>query len=63
MNPGAVVRLKTLLLCAVSLCLFSRSQAVAVAQTKDSCTLPAGLGEEISRDYVNTKLVSLADLE
>lgn len=57
------MRLKTLLLYAVSVCVFSRSQAVANAQTKDSCALPAGLSEEISRDYANTKLVSLADLD
>jgi hypothetical protein len=57
------VRLKTLLLCAATLCLLSGSQAVANKQAKDSCALPPGLGEEISKDYANTKLVSLSDLD
>lgn len=57
------MRPKTLLYCAVSLCLFYCAQSVAIAQTKDSCALPAGLGEEISKNYANTKLVSLADLD
>jgi hypothetical protein len=57
------VRLKTLLLCAVILCLLSGSQGLANEQTKDSCALPPGLGEVISKDYANTKLVSLADLD
>jgi len=57
------VTLKTLLLCASILYLLSGFPAVANDQTKDSCALPPGLGEEISKDYANTKLVSLADLD
>ena len=57
------MRPQTLLLCVVSLYLFCRTQTVAIAQTKDSCALPTGLDEEISKDYANTKLVSLTDLD
>jgi hypothetical protein len=57
------VRLKTLVLCAaIFTCLFA-SEAVANEQTRDSCALPPELGEKISRDYANTKLVSLTDLD
>jgi hypothetical protein len=57
------VRLKTLLLCAAILHLLSGVQAVANEHPRDSCALPPGLGEEISKDYANTKLVGLADLD
>ena len=56
------MRLRTLLLCAAIYCPLSVPHAVANEQTKGSCSLPAGLDEEISKDFANTKLVSLADL-
>jgi hypothetical protein len=57
------VRLKTPLLSAVSLCLFCLSATVANPRSKDLCALPFGLGDEISKNYPNAKLVSLADLD
>jgi hypothetical protein len=57
------VRLKTLLFCVVTVYLLSGLQAVANEQTKDSCAFPPGLGEEISKVYATSKLVSLADLD
>jgi hypothetical protein len=42
-----------------SLILVGRAPATPVS---DNCTLPPGLGEQVSRKYAGTRLVSLADL-
>jgi hypothetical protein len=56
------VRLKFMSISAVCLYLFAVNQ-MALASPKSRCTLPSGLGEEISTKYPGTKLVSLADLD
>jgi hypothetical protein len=54
--------LKSMVVCAASLYLFAANQIV-FATPNDRCTLPSGLGDEISRKYPDKKLVSLADLD
>jgi hypothetical protein len=57
------MRLKSVLICAVGLYLFAVDHAVLAAPAKDSCDLPPGLREELSRKDPDTRPVTLADLE
>jgi hypothetical protein len=57
------MRLKSVLICAVGLYLFAADHAVFAAPAKDSCDLPPGLREELSKKYPDTRPVTLADLE
>lgn len=54
------MRLKSVLICAVSLYLFAANQLTA-AQSR--CALPAGLSEAISKKYLGASVVALTDLD
>lgn len=56
------MRLKSMLVCAVSLYLFAATQAVIAAPPQDRCALPSGLRAEISKKYPGASVVTLADL-
>jgi hypothetical protein len=56
------MRLKSVLIYAVGLCLVAALQVVVAAPPNDSCNLPPGLHDELSKKYPGTHLVSLADL-
>jgi hypothetical protein len=56
------MRMKLVLICAVSLYLFAANQ-ILFASPNDRCTLPSNLRDEISKKYPDKKLVSLADLD
>jgi hypothetical protein len=43
--------------------IFTRTSAIAVPPPQDSCTLPPGLHNEITKNYPGAKLVTLADLD
>lgn len=55
------MRLKSVLICAVSLYLVAANQVAA--QRHNPCALPPNLREEISKKYPGTSVVSLADLD
>lgn len=57
------MRLKSVLICAVGLYLFAANRAVLAAPAKDSCDLPPGLREELSKKYTDMRPVTLADLD
>jgi len=57
------MRLKAVLTCAVGFCLLAANQAVFAAPAKDSCDLPPGLREELSKKYTDMRPVTLADLD
>jgi len=56
------MRLKSALMCAVSLYLFVLIPAVTAASSNERCGFPPGLRDEISKKYPRTRVVSLADL-
>jgi hypothetical protein len=56
------MRLKAVLTCVVGLCLLAANQAVFAAPAEDSCDLPPGLREELSKKYTDMRPVTLADL-
>jgi len=56
------MRLKSALMCAVSLYLFVLIPAVTAASSNERCGFPPGLRDEISKKYPGTRVVSLADL-
>jgi|SRR6267378_6233867 len=57
------MRLKSVLICGVSLYLFAASQGVAAAPPQDRCSLSPSLRDEITRKYPGARVVSLADLD
>lgn len=57
------MRLKSMLFCALGLCLFSANQVAVDAQLQNPCVLPSSLQEEITKRYPNMHLVTLADLD
>src|SRR5207245_1530346 len=59
----SAMRLKSVLICAVGLYLFAANQEVYAAPAKNSCDLPTGLREELSKKYSDMRPVSLADLD
>ena len=56
------MRLKSVLICSVSLCLCA-SQVVVATPPQARCSLPPSLRDEISKKYPSTRVVSLADLD
>ncbi len=56
------MRLKSVLICALSLYLFAANQ-VAAAQSQNRCALPSGLSDAISKKYPGASVVTLADLD
>ena len=56
------MRLKSVLICSVSLCLCA-SQVVVATPPQARCSLPPSLRDEISKKYPGTRVVSLADLD
>jgi hypothetical protein len=60
---GIDMRLKSVLICAVNLCLFVFSQAGAASPSNGRCAFPSGLRDELSKTYPGTSVVSLADLD
>src|ERR1700687_5171464 len=56
------MRLKSFLICAVTLYLIAASQVTA-AQSHDRCALPSGLSDAIVKKHPGTRVVSLADLD
>jgi len=57
------MRLKSMLICALSLYPFVLIQAVTAASSNDRCVLPPGLSDEISKQYPGSRIVTLADLD
>src|SRR5437867_8807981 len=57
------MRLKSMLLCALGLYLFSAHQAAFAGQAQNPCALPSDLHDEITKKYPDTHLVTLADLD
>ena len=57
------MRLKSLMTCVASFCLFAFTQTVAAAPPPNGCEYPPGLRVEISKKYPGTHLLSLADLD
>jgi len=53
----------SILLCALSVGLFSANKIAIAAQPQDPCVLPSSLQEEITKKYPHTHLVTLADLD
>ena len=56
------MRVKSVLICVVSLYLFAANQ-VAAAKSQDRCALPSGLSDAISKKYPGASVVTLADLD
>ena len=54
--------LKHLRFCFVALYLFSINQVVVAAPSADRCILPVGLREQISKEYPDKRIVTIADL-
>jgi hypothetical protein len=57
------MRLKYVLIYALGLYVFVLIQVVTAASPNDRCALPPDLGEEISKEYPGTHLLTLADLD
>src|SRR6267154_2617859 len=58
----SAIPMKSILICAAGLYLFAANHTVFAAPPKDSCKLPPGLHEELSKEYPDMRLVTLADL-
>src|SRR5579862_57812 len=56
------MRLKSVSMCAASLCMFLLISAVTAASSNGRCAFPPDLRDEISKKYPGTRVVSLADL-
>src|SRR5260221_7536438 len=57
-----LVRLKSVAISTVSLCLFAFVQVTAAAPPNNACDLPQDLQREVAAKYPGEKLVSLSDL-
>jgi|SRR5208282_1473732 len=57
------MQFKSVLIYVVVFYLFAVNHAVCAAPAKDSCDLPAGAREELSKKYPDKRLVTLADPE
>ena len=57
------MRLKFVLICALSVYMFVLIPAVNAASSDGPCALPPGLRDEISKQYPGTHIVTLADLD
>jgi len=57
------VRLKLMMIWAVSFCLLAFVQAALAAPRKEACDLPSDLQREVAAKYPGAKLVTLPDLD
>jgi hypothetical protein len=57
------MRLKSVLICSLNLCLLGASQVVVAAPPQDRCSLPPSLRDEITKKYPGASVVGLADLD
>ena len=57
------MRVKSVLICVVSLYLFAASQVVVTPPLQDRCSLSSSLRDEITKKYPGARVVSLADLD
>ena len=57
------MRVKSVLICVVSLYLFAASQVVVAPPPQDRCSLPPSLHDEIAKKYPSARVVTLADLD
>jgi hypothetical protein len=57
------MRLKSVLICSLNLCLLGAGQVVVAAPPQDRCSLPPSLRDEITKKYPGASVVGLADLD